>query len=73
MFFRRNLEKNDLLSKSFCIFAGAIRMESRHIGYELAFAFSSCPPKRGKFQQDNVARIDVERKDKVNAHAIGVG
>jgi len=31
MFFRRNLEKNDLLLKSFCIFAGAIRMESKDI------------------------------------------
>ena len=31
MFFRRNLGKNDLLSKSFCIFAGAIRMESKYL------------------------------------------
>ena len=44
--------------------------KARHIGYELAFAISSCPPKRGKFQQDNVAQINVERKDNVNAHAI---
>jgi len=31
MFFRRNLGKNELLSKSFCIFAGAIRKECKDI------------------------------------------
>ena len=38
-------------------FASGFRLSGlqRHFGYELAFAFSSCPPKRGKFQQDNVA------------------
>ena len=63
------------MCQSLCNFASGFRLSGsqRHFGYELAFAFSSCPPKRGKFQQDNVARINVERKDKVNAHAIGVG
>ncbi len=63
------------MCQSLCNFASGFRLSGsqRHFGYELAFAFSSCPPKRGIFQQDNVARINVERKDKVNAHAIGVG
>ena len=36
---------------------------ARQIDYELAFAFSTCPPEKYKIQQDNAARINVERKD----------
>lgn len=42
-------------------------------GKELAFSYLFLSPKRGKFQKDNVVKINVEEVDKVNAHAIGVG
>ena len=48
MFFRRNLGKNDLLLKSFCIFAGAIRMESKTYWLRFSVRFLFLSPETWK-------------------------
>ena len=65
MFFRRNLGKNDLLSKSFCIFAGAIRYGEQ--------IFIETTKRYARLANGNVGNFQMNCKDGVSVRAYSVG
>ena len=70
--FSKKSGKINLLSKSFCIFAGAIHMESKT--YWLRISVQLSDSKSGNVGNSRIQLPEaILRTDGVNAHAIGVG